>query len=81
MLAVYQEDGGEEILKRDLPDGNLLDCIHDAASRHAVFNHPSEYTMDGSALLVFGVIAEEMIKGQVERIIKYQQNKSTQAEE
>lgn len=55
-----------------LPDSNLLDHIHNAASRHLV-TEPLKplYSLDGSALLLFGIVAEEMIEREAEAIREF----------
>ena len=55
-----------------MPDSNLLDHIHNAASRHLVAEPLKPlYAMDGSALMLFGIVAEEMIKREAEGIREY----------
>ena len=60
-----------------LPDPHLLDAIHLACSRHNVDPcDPEEakrrcYSMDGSALLAFGILIEELVGTQLEQLNDY----------
>lgn len=74
---------GKSLMQAGLcPDSNLLDHIHDAASRQLFVDENLRplYALDGTALLLFGVIVEEMIKGEVEAIDEYVERESRELE-
>lgn len=65
---------GKSLMQAGLvPDSNLLDHIHDAASRQLFVdpNLRALYALDGTALLLFGIIVEEMMRREVEAIDEY----------